>query len=150
MKQYAAVIIAAGLIGGVPAMAQSTMPDHTMPGQMPDHPMMPEQAAPPAGGNAMAEPTEPNGAVNGFLRDAQAALDRHQTGYAQEALEKAETRLLDRSVSPDQVGTPNQDPTVRALSDAREALRRGDMRAARAAMEQARADLRQMRSSQGG
>ena len=66
-----------------------------------------------------------------YLRDAQQALSRHQTGLAQQALEMAETRLLDRSTAPEAASLPDQRPEIAAVSHARHALGAGDVRAAR-------------------
>ena len=69
-----------------------------------------------------------------YLRDADQALARHQTGQAQQALEMAETRLLDRSTPVDQAGQPAQSPEILQVSQARKALGTGDIAAARAAI----------------
>ncbi len=65
-----------------------------------------------------------------LLAIAKSALATGQTGAAQEALERAETRLLDRSVAPSQAHTPSADPAVAALSAALAALGAGDVAAA--------------------
>lgn len=72
-----------------------------------------------------------------YLRDAQTALAHHRTGLAQQALEMAETRLLDRSTTPDAAGTPDQSPAIREVSQAREALGHGDMKGASSAIQMA-------------
>jgi hypothetical protein len=61
-----------------------------------------------------------------FLSVARQALQRNQTGAAQEALERAETRLLDRSTSPENMNAPDQGPMIQQITDARQALSRGD------------------------
>ena len=61
----------------------------------------------------------------------------HKTGLAQQALEMAETRLLDRSTLASQASTPDDDPEVQALRRARQALGRRDMHAAQAAIREA-------------
>ncbi len=61
-----------------------------------------------------------------YLRAARAALLAKHTGQAQQALEMAETRALDRVVDADRIGEPNRGEAVREISDAREALGRGD------------------------
>ena len=60
-----------------------------------------------------------------YLQAARDALAGNRTGEAQEALERAEARVLDRSTAPTATG-PDQRPMVQRISDAREALGRGD------------------------
>ncbi|CAH2600143.1 exported protein of unknown function [Rhodovastum atsumiense] len=62
-----------------------------------------------------------------YLRAAQTAITQRRTGAAQEALERAQTRLLDRAVAPSLAAEPVADPLVQQLSDARQALGRGDL-----------------------
>lgn len=62
----------------------------------------------------------------GFLQSAQRALTLGRTGEAQEALERAESRLLDRSVAPSRAGVPSAQPVVTQVGDARRALAAGD------------------------
>ena len=61
-----------------------------------------------------------------FLEAAQRALTLGHTGEAQEALERAESRLLDRSVAPSRAGQPSEQPDVAAVGEARRALAAGD------------------------
>jgi hypothetical protein len=79
-------------------------------------------------------PTPPVGAdadAASFLHAAQRDLDARRTGAAQEALERAETRLLDRSTDPSQVNAPDRSPTVDTIEQARQALGRHDISGAR-------------------
>lgn len=69
-----------------------------------------------------------------YMRAAERALDRHRTGEAQAALEMAETRLLDRSIDPQQASLPDQSPEIRELTEARRRLARGDIPGAREAI----------------
>ncbi len=69
-----------------------------------------------------------------YLRDAERALDRHETGRAQQALEMAETRLLDRSTPVAEANQPDQGPVVAQVSQARQALGHGDLQASRTAI----------------
>ncbi len=69
---------------------------------------------------------------DGLLRAADRALAEHRTGAAQQALEMAETRLLDRSTEIGASGRPDQDPRVLHVGAALQALGRGDIAAARA------------------
>jgi hypothetical protein len=61
-----------------------------------------------------------------YLRAARAALVAGRTGQAQQSLEMAETRSLDRSVAQGQTNTPSESQLVSRIRDARRALRRGD------------------------
>jgi len=83
---------------------------------------------PPAGEHASAAQ---------LLRDAQAALDRGQTGLAQEAMERAEARVLSRSMPASEVGTRVRGPVEDKLSQARLALGRNDIAASRALLDEA-------------
>ena len=85
-------------------------------------PRLPE----PAGGDS--------GPPEQYLHEADRALEMHKTGLAQQALEMAETRMLDRSTLASQASTPDGDPEVQALRQAREALGRRDLRAAHEAI----------------
>lgn len=82
-------------------------------------------------------PSGDNGSPQQLLRDARAALDRGQTGLAQEAMERAEARVLSRSMPSGAVSTPVQGPVVDKLKDARHALGRNDIAASRALLEEA-------------
>lgn len=65
-----------------------------------------------------------------FLRAARSALLAGRTGQAQQSLEMAETRALDRSVPQGQTNTPSDSPVVARIRDARLALGSGDRRQA--------------------
>lgn len=78
-----------------------------------------------------------NASIPQLLRDAQSALNSRQTGRAQEALERAETAMLDRSVAVDQAGTPSQAPDVMQVEMARKSLAAGDMAGAKRAVSMA-------------
>ena len=58
----------------------------------------------------------------------------HKTGMAQQSLEMAETRLLDRSTPVDTAGQPSTTPVIQQVAQARQAIGSGDMAAARAAI----------------
>ena len=82
-------------------------------------------------------PQPPGGITEGprgYLRAADRALAMHRTGEAQQALEMAETRLLDRSTPADAAGQPSQNPMVERVAEARRALGAGDLAGARAAI----------------
>jgi hypothetical protein len=78
-----------------------------------------------------------NASPEAYLRDAQHALMRHQTGLAQQSLEMAETRLLDRSTLPSQANVPDQSPEIRHVSAALNALGHNNMEGAREAIRMA-------------
>jgi hypothetical protein len=75
-----------------------------------------------------------------YLRAAQHALMRHQTGLAQQSLEMAETRLLDRSTLPSQANVPDQSPEIRNVSAALNALGHHDLAGAGRAIRMALAN----------
>ena len=75
--------------------------------------------------------------VRGYLRTAQSALQQDQTGLAQNALEMAETRILDRSVPQGQGGVPDQVPAIRHIDHALRALARNDIATATQATQRA-------------
>jgi hypothetical protein len=64
--------------------------------------------------------------TRGYLRAARASLVAGRTGQAQQSLEMAETRALDRSVVQGQTGAPSQSRLVSEIRDARHALGGGD------------------------
>jgi len=78
--------------------------------------------APTLPASAVGENAEPSD----YLKSARASLVAGRTGQAQQSLEMAETRALDRSVEQDQAGTPNGSKLVSQISDARVALGNGD------------------------
>jgi hypothetical protein len=57
-----------------------------------------------------------------YLRAAQSSLQAGRTGEAQQALEMAQTRLLDRSVPMGQTNNPSDNPAVAQISQALKAL----------------------------
>ena len=77
----------------------------------------PNLPSPPLGANA--SPAD-------YLRAAQSALQAGRTGEAQQSLEMAQTRLLDRSVPMGQTNNPDGNPAVTQISQALQALAAGD------------------------
>ena len=67
-----------------------------------------------------------NDPPHAFLEAARSAVDRGQTGEAQEALERAETRLLDRAVGLNSAQEPDDRRAVLDIGVARQALAAGD------------------------
>jgi hypothetical protein len=68
----------------------------------------------------------PGSSPDAFLHAARAALATGRTGEAQQALEMAETRLLDRSTPLFQTNDPSRNPLIKQIGDARRALGSGD------------------------
>jgi hypothetical protein len=67
-----------------------------------------------------------DGAPHDYLRAARASLVGGHTGQAQQSLEMAETRALDRSVAAGQTAAPSDNQLVARIRDARHALGGGD------------------------
>lgn len=61
-----------------------------------------------------------------FLDAARKAVAAGRTGEAQEALERAESRALDRSVKPSTAGRPSGQKLVNQIAEARHSLGAGD------------------------
>jgi hypothetical protein len=61
-----------------------------------------------------------------YLEAAQRSLKLGRTGETQQALEQAETRMLDRSVVPSRADQPDQQATIRGVTDALTSLATGD------------------------
>ena len=100
-------ILLASLLLAVPAAAQPVTPD--------DQPRAVRSALPAP---ALPENSPPSA----YLRAAQGALAAGRTGEAQEALEQAQTRLLDRSVPLGQTHTLSDNPAVSQIDQALRAL----------------------------
>jgi len=67
-----------------------------------------------------------NARASDYMRAAQNALAAGRSGEAQQALEMAQTRLLDRSVPLGQTNNPSDNPAVRQTTLALQALSSGD------------------------
>ena len=72
-----------------------------------------------------------------YLHAAQSALQSGRTGEAQQALEMAETRLLDRSVPQGQTNNPSSSQAVAQIHQALAALATGDRAQCLSAIQQA-------------
>ena len=72
-----------------------------------------------------------------FLMAARRAIAGRRTGEAQQALEMAETRALDRSVIPSAAQHPDQSPLVAQISQALDALGHRDWSGANRLIDQA-------------
>ncbi len=68
----------------------------------------------------------PGSPPRAFVEAAQRALVLGRTGEAQQALEQAETRMLDRSVAPSRANQPDQQAGIQAVTSALQALAAGD------------------------
>ncbi len=90
-------------------------------------PIAPRLPDPNAGGNT----------PEAYLAAAQRALAANKTGAAQEALERAETRLLSRSTDPSMAASPADMPMVQQIGVARRALANRDTAGARNAISMA-------------
>lgn len=73
-----------------------------------------------------APPVSESAPPAAFIKAAQAALAAGKLGETQEAIERAETRALDRSVRPSTASDPSQQPLVQQLAQARQLLASGD------------------------
>jgi hypothetical protein len=84
------------------------------------------QSVQPASGTPLAplpSPDLPPGdPATAYLRAAEGALAAGHDGEAQEALEMAQTRMLDRSVPLGQTDRPSHNPAVEQISQALQAL----------------------------
>jgi hypothetical protein len=99
----AAALALALAVGPTPVLAQSA-PQTRLP-----EPPLPESAPPSA-----------------FVVAARTAIAAGRIGEAREAIERAESRLLVRSVRPSLAATPSDQALVRQLAAARAALGAGD------------------------
>jgi hypothetical protein len=86
----------------------------------------------PADTQSTIAPTLPTSSVGEtattreYLQAARASLVAGRTGQAQQSLEMAETRALDRSVPQGQTNAPSDSQVVSRIRDARRALGSGD------------------------
>jgi hypothetical protein len=112
MRKMLLVSAALGLAAGAPVLAHAATTGEVIVAPLP---------VPPVG---------PNATPQQYLQAAQSALQARRDREAEEALERAETRLLDRSTTPSSADQPDQSATVRQIGQARDALRRGDRAAA--------------------
>jgi hypothetical protein len=86
----------------------------------------------PADTQSTIAPTLPASSVgdtattHDYLQAARASLVAGRTGQAQQSLEMAETRALDRSVAQGQTNAPSDSQLVSEIRDARHALSGGD------------------------
>ena len=82
----------------------------------------------------LPDPATASSTPEAYLAAAQRALASGRTGAAQEALERAETRLLTRSTEASAASTPADMPMVQQIGQARQALAARDIAGARSAI----------------
>ncbi len=82
----------------------------------------------------LPDPATASNTPEAYLAAAQSALASGKTGAAQEALERAETRLLSRSTDPSAAASPADMPMVQQIGQARQALATRDIAGARSAI----------------
>jgi hypothetical protein len=70
-------------------------------------------------------PVEDDAPASAFVNAARTAIALGRAGEAMEAIERAESRVLIRSVRPSRAGTPSDQALVRTLAEARGLLRQG-------------------------
>lgn len=122
------------------AMPNSAMPNGSMSnGSMSTGSAMnPSSGMAPGGSNHMNMTHMPaNASAASYLQIAQYATQHHNKARADEALSRAETRLLTRSVPQTSVASPDQSPAIMAITQARQALRAGDFNQASAEIDTA-------------
>ena len=87
----------------------------------------------------LPDPNAASNAPEAYLAAAQRALNQGRTGAAQEALERAETRILSRSTDPSMAGQPDSGMMVQHIGEARRALADRNTSAAKSAISMAMA-----------
>lgn len=70
-------------------------------------------------------PVDDDAPASAFITAARTAIAAGRPGEAMEAIERAESRLLIRSVRPSRANTPSDQDLVRTLAEARAHLRQG-------------------------
>jgi hypothetical protein len=96
----------------------------------------PDDTASPIAARLPDPPVGDDAVLRDYLLAARNAMAAGRTGEAQEALERAETRALDRSVPLFQTGTPSADPTVARIAQVLHRLGDGDRQEAMRVLEQ--------------
>lgn len=143
----AALAVATSAIPGMRAAAQ-TATMSPPPGELGGKQPMSNAASNiiPGGSHTNWAPSLPTPAVDdnappsAFLRAAEGAIAANHTGEAQEALERAESRALDRTVRPSKASQPSGQPLVHQIALARQALGNGDRMKALSLIKQALAN----------
>ncbi len=89
---------------------------------------------PGALGSRLPDPNAVGGTPRDLLEAAQRLLSQGRTGAAQEALERAETRVLSRTTDPSMASQPDQAAMVQNIAQARRALGARDVNGAKQAI----------------
>jgi hypothetical protein len=97
----------------------------------------PQDTASPIAARLPEPPVGDEAAIHDYLLAARNALAAGRSGEAQEALEMAETRALDRSVPLFQTGVPSDNPMVARITQVLHTLGNGDRLEAMRLLEQA-------------
>lgn len=95
---------------------------------------------PEALGSRLPDPNAVGGTPRDLLEAAQRLLSQGRTGAAQEALERAETRVLSRTTDPSMASQPDQAAMVQNIAQARRALGGRDLNGAKQAIAMAMDD----------
>lgn len=82
----------------------------------------------------LPDPNATSSTPEAYLAAARSALAAGKTGMAQEALERAETRILSRSTEVNMASTPADMPMIQQIGAARQALANRDTKGAQAAI----------------
>ncbi len=88
----------------------------------------------------LPDPNAASSTPEAYLAAARSALAAGKTGMAQEALERAETRILSRSTDPSMAATPADMPMIQQIGAARQALAQRNTAGAQAALGAAMGD----------
>jgi hypothetical protein len=143
MRHMSLALVTVALLAttAVPALAQAPSSINPVTGARPGHEVGVGDSLPlsnkasnivPADTKSAIAPTLPppsvgdNAAAHDYLRAARASLAAGRTGQAQQSLEMAETRALDRSVPQGQTNTPSSSEFIARIQDARHALGGGN------------------------
>lgn len=97
-------------------------------------------ARPEALGSRLPDPNAAGSTPRDLLEAAQRLLGQGRTGAAQEALERAETRVLSRTTDPSMASQPDQAAMVQNIAQARRALGARDVNGAKQAIAMAMDD----------
>ena len=116
MRQTTLVVLAALALAASPALAQQPAAGTVAPAD--DRADIVSPLPSPA--------VDENAPPATFLRAARSALYTGDTGLAQEAMERAESRLLSRAVRPSLASQPSRQPLVTQIAAARDALSSGN------------------------
>jgi len=150
MRNRNLLFAAALAVTALPAFAQAPMPPGTETGARPGNEIGTGNSLPRSGKASNITPADTRAAIapnlpspligdnatpRDYLAAARDALASGRTGLAQQSLEMAETRLLDRSVPQFQTNDRINDPMVQRIDQALHALGDGNAQRARQIIE---------------